>query len=322
MTTSGPGNTERNVANAERWPELPLDAWQPTLDTLHMWTQIIGKIKLELTPFQNHWWNIALLQTARGLTSGLIPYGDRTFEIDLDFLGHKLLVQDSNGGVKEIALRPRTVADFYAEVMAALAALDISVTINPIPVEVPHTIPLNTNTVHREYDPAYVTRWWRIQLETTKVLQQLSTHFAGKNSPIQFFWGSFDLNHARFPGRLKDPPRGVPRWLQLSETEEYAGCGFWPGNTSMSGVTLGKPAFYAYCTPQPSGYAEASVLPREAYYDRELGEFILAYEDVRRSADPQQAIFDFFESTYALAAERAGWDRDRLEYDPSAISSR
>jgi hypothetical protein len=301
----------------EQWPSLPLAEWQATLDTLHMWLQVIGKIKLALAPFRNQWWNIALHPTARGMTTGLIPFGDRSFEMDLDFLDHTLCVSTSDGGIKALALRPQTVAAFYAELMAALAALGIRVTINPVPVEVPHVIPCDANEIHKDYDPEAVTRWWRIVLETTMVLQQYNVRFTGKSSPPLFFWGSFDLSLTRFSGRPAEPPRGAPRFVQLAENEENAACGFWPGNTSMSGVTFGEPAFYAYCYPQPDAYADAQVQPEAAYYDPQMGEFILRYEDIRRRPDPAQAILDFFESTYEIAANRGNWDRARLEFDPT-----
>jgi hypothetical protein len=300
------------------WPALPLAEWQTTLDTLHMWLQVIGKIKLELVPFRNQWWNVTLHPTARGLTTGVIPSYRRAFEIDLDLLDHTLRVSTNDGGMRTLALSPRTVAAFYAELMAALAALGIQVTINPTPVEAPHTILFDTDVVHRDYDPDYVTRWWRILLATTMVLQQYDAYFTGKSSPPQFFWGSFDLSHTRFSGRSAEPPVGAPRFVQLAENEENAACGFWPGNTSMSGLTLGEPAFYAYCYPQPDGYTTAQARPNAAYFDEQFGEFILRYEDVRRSDTPAQDILDFFESTYQIAAQRADWDRARLEFDPSA----
>lgn len=310
-------NRQDPTQQIETWPALPLAEWQETLDTLHMWLQIIGKIKLELAPFHNQWWNTALLLTARGLTTGVIPYEERAFEIDLDFLDHRLSVRDSDGHIRTIPLTACTVAAFYAQLMATLAELSIQVTINPIPVEASHTIPCDTNTVHKDYDTDYVTRWWRIMLGTTRVLQRYDATFTGKSSPPQFFWGSFDLSHTRFSGRPADPPAGAPRFVRLAENEENAACGFWPGNTTMSGLTYGEPGFYAYCYPAPVGYAEGQVRPQAAYYDEQFGEFILRYEDVRRSASPEQAILDFFESTYEIAADRAGWDRSRLEFDPS-----
>lgn len=302
--------------STETWPALPLAEWQPTLDTLHMWLQIIGKIKLELTPFQNQWWNITLHPTARGLTSGLIPYGERAFEIDLDFIDHVMSIRRSDGHDRRIPLTACSVAVFYADLMSALAAFGIDVRINPIPVEVPHTIPCDTNEVHKDYDPVYVTRWWRIMLGTTRVMQQYNSGFAGKSSPPHFFWGSFDLNQTRHSGRPATPPQGAPLFVQLAENEENVACGFWPGNTAMSGLTYGEPAFYAYCYPAPDGYTSGAIRPAAAYYDEQFGEFILRYDDVRQSASPEQDIFDFFESAYEISADRANWDRARLEFNP------
>jgi len=307
------------TGTAETWPALPLDEWQETLDTLHMWLQIIGKIKLELVPFQNQWWNIALIPTVRGLATGLIPYGERAFEIDLDFLDHTLVIRTSDGDVTTIDLAPRSVAEFYAELMNALDTLGISVKINPIPVEASHTIPCDTNEVHKSYDPEYATRFWRILLGTSRVLQRYNSRFTGKASPIQFFWGSFDLSQVRFSGRPAETPQGAPRFLQLAENEENAACGFWPGNTAMSGLTLGEPAFYAYAYPQPDGYTMASVRPVTANYDEQFGQFLLRYEDVRSSLTPEQDILDFFESTYEIAAQTGDWDRATLDFDPSAL---
>ncbi len=314
------GVFERRTASTVRWPELPLDEWQSTLDTLHMWLQIVGKTKLELTPFLNQWWNVALLPTPRGLTTGVIPYGARSFEVEIDFLDHTLSIRDNLGRSEVIALVERTVAQFYDEYSARLAALELQVEINPVPVEVPHTIPFHADDVHRDYDPEYVTRWWSIMLNTVNVLQTYCSRFTGKASPSQFFWGSFDLCQTRFSGRLADPPAGAPRFLQLAENEENAACGFWPGNTSMSGETFGEPAFYAYCYPLPDGYAEESIKPEAAYYDQRMGLFILRYEDVRLSPSPEQNILAFFESTYEIAAERANWDRTRLEVNPPATA--
>jgi hypothetical protein len=200
--------------------------------------------------------------------------------------------------------------------MAMLAALDIHVVINPVPVEVPHEIPCDVNVVNKHYDPEYVARCWRIMLNTTLVLQTYNSRFSGKSSPVQFFWGSFDLNQTRFSGRPADPPQGAPRFVQLAENEENVACGFWPGNTSMSGVTFGEPAYYSYVYPAPSGFTDAEVRPAAAYYDHQLGEFILRYEDVRTAPDPVQALLDFFESTYAAAADLAKWDRAALEANP------
>jgi Family of unknown function (DUF5996) len=295
------------------WPALPYAEWKETCATLHMWTQIVGKVKLALAPFLNEWWQVAFHLTARGMTTGLIPYADRAFEVRFDFIDHNLFIATSDGAVKTLSLMPRTVADFYGDVMGMLRALGITVTINPVPCEVPNPIPCDVNDMHASYDPEYVARWWRIQLQTAKVLQVHRSSFVGKSSPIQFFWGSFDLSHTRFSGRPAPIPQGVPRFFQLAEDQENVACGFWPGNPNYAGVALGEPTFYAYIYPEPNGFKAASVRPAAAHYDPRLGEFILPYEDARRAAEPEQALLEFFQSTYAAAADLAGWDRAALE---------
>jgi hypothetical protein len=292
---------------------MPLDEWQATLDTVHMWLQIVGKFKLALVPFQNQWWHIGLHPTPRGLRTGVIPYLDRSLDMDFDFLTHQFTVRDDGGQSETSPLREMTVADFYHTLMATLERFDCRVDISLIPVEVPHQIPLNANQVHGSYDPDAVSRWWRINLNTTRVLQRYNSRFNGKSSPILFFWGSFDLAQTRFSGRPATPPSSAPLFFKLAENEENVACGFWPGNISASGQTLGEPAFYSYIYPAAEGYAQATVRPDAAYFDTELGEFILRYEDVRRAPEPEQLILDFFDSTYEAAAEHAGWERDRLE---------
>jgi len=294
------------------WPPLPWDEWKETCETLHMWTQVVGKVKLELTPFLNEWWEVAFHVTPRGLTTGLIPCGDRAFAVDFDFTTHNLFVRTSDDRTKALALLPRSVADFYREFMAALHALGIEVAINTTPVEVPHPIPFDQDHQHAAYDPAPVHRWWRILVLTTEVLQRFRSSFVGKSSPINFFWGSFDLSETRFSGKPATPPQG-PRFYQLGEDQENFACGFWPGNPTAAGVTLGAPAFYAYIYPEPAGFKEATIQPAAASYDPKLGEFILPYEDARRAPSPAQAILDFFQSSYAAAAALAGWDRATLE---------
>lgn len=300
-------------STTETWPALPLAEWHETLDTLHMWLQVIGKIKLELVPFLNEWWNVGLAVTATGLTTGLIPNGERAFQIDLDFIRHNLAIQTSDGAIKAMPLIPRSVANFYAELMATLGALGIDVTINTLPAEVPNPIRCDINETHAAYDGEYANRWWRILLQTAMVLQRFRTPFTGKSSPILFYWGSFDLGYARFSGRPADPPAEAPRFYQIAEDQENFACGFWPGNASASGRTFGEPAFYAYHSPAPPSINETTVRPEAARFDSALGEFILRYDDARRSADPAQAVLAFFQSTYEAATRLSNWDRDALE---------
>lgn len=301
---------------ATPWPELPLAEWEATLDTVHMLTQIVGKVKLALSPFVNEWWNVALQVTPRGLTTGPIPAEWGSFGIDFDLVAHELIVQTSGGEVATIPLEPRAVADTYAELMATLGSLGIAVTISPLPSEVPDPIPFGEDRVHASYDPEYAHRWWRILSSTERVLQRFRTPFAGKSSPINFFWGSFDLSHARFSGRPATPPAAWPRFMQIAERQENFACGFWPGNVTASGVTFGEPAFYAYLYPEPPGLGEARIRPDAAGYDLALGQFILRYDDARRISEPDAVILDFFRSSYEVAATLAGWDRAALEQTP------
>lgn len=262
--------TERRIDNGpvSDWPDLPLDEWRDTQETLHRWTQIVGKVKLELTSFLNEWWNVALSVTARGLTSGPIPYGNGAFEIAFDFIEHNLSIQTSDGRTRYLPLIPRSVADFYAEFFATLRALEIEVEINPIPVEIDDPISCELDRTRASYDAEMVNRWWRILVRTETVLQRYRSSFSGKSSPIMFFWGSFDLTTVRFSGRPASTPEGVPRFFQLAEDQENVSCGFWPGNPNYAGVMLGEPAFYAYIFPEPPGFAGAEVLPGAAAYHR------------------------------------------------------
>jgi hypothetical protein len=307
---------------SEPWPALPLNEWRDTQETLHLWTQIVGKVKLELTPFLNEWWNVAFTLTPRGLTTGIIPAGAGAFAVDFDFVDHALLIRTVDGRIQTMPLRPRTVATFYTEFLAIVRAMGIEVAINPLPVELPDPIPFDTDKTHRSYDPEPVQRWWRIMVQTEKILQQFRSPFTGKSSDINFFWGSFDLSATRFSGRPAEPPQGAPRFLQLAERQENFACGFWPGNVTMSGVTLGEPAFYAYAYPEPPGFREAMVSPAAAGFPPALGEFILNYEDVRHDAAPAQAIHDFFQSTYEAAADLGHWDRLSLEQIPPKGAAR
>jgi hypothetical protein len=295
------------------WPPLPFPDWQDTQETLHRWLQIAGKVKLELTPFLNEWWNVALTVTARGLSTGPIPYGAGTFEIAFDFIDHTLFIHTSAGQTRALPLLPRSVAAFYAEFFEILRSLGIEVSINPMPVEIVNPISCAIDHERDAYDADAVHRWWRILLGTERVLQHFRTPFVGKSSPILWFWGSFDLTHVRFSGRPAEPPPGAPRFVQLAEDQENYACGFWPGNANYSGVLLNEPAFYAYIYPEPPDFPTAPVLPAAAAYRPELGQFILPYAAVRESAAPEQAIHDFFSSTYEAAATAAAWDRSLLE---------
>ncbi len=307
------------MADADRWPQLPWDAWKDTCETLHMWTQIVGKVKLELAPFLNELWEVGFHVTARGMTTGIIPAGDRIVEATFDFIDHNLVLTVSDGQVKVMPLVARSVADFYQEFMAVMRSLGIEVAINPVPVEVPDPIPFDQDRTHTSYDADSVHRFWRILAQTAQVLQRYRSPFAGKSSPILFYWGSFDLSAARYSGKPAPSLTGVPRFFQIAEDEENIACGFWPGNPNAAGVALGKPAFYSYTAPAPQGFADAAVRPDDAHFNSTLGEFILPYDDARRAASPEEVILDFFQSTYEAGAKLAGWDRSRLERKPAEV---
>jgi hypothetical protein len=307
-------------ADVEAWPPLPYEEWEDTLGTLHMWTQIVGKVKLELSPFLNEWWQVAFHLTAQGMSTGLIPYRDRAFEVDFDFVHHNLQILTVDDRAKTLPLMRQSVADFYREFMAALESLGISVRINTLPVEVANPIACDTNHTQASYDPEPVSRWWRIQVQTAKVLDRYRSTFVGKSSPINFFWGSFDLNETRFSGRPAPIPKG-PRFYQLSEDQENVACGFWPGNPNMAGLTPGGAAFYSYAYPEPAGYKDLRLVPEAAHYDARLGEFILPYAAVRESASPDAAVLQFFQGAYEAAASLGAWDRPALERLPPSRSS-
>lgn len=300
------------------WPALPYAAWKPTLTTLHMWTQVVGKVKLELTPFLNAWWNVTFAVTARGLTTSLIPYGQRMFQVDFDFVDHCVTIAVSDGRSSSMPLGARPVADFYREFMAMLESLGIRVTINTHPVEVENTIPLDEDRVHADYDPGSVNRCWRILVAITRVLERYRTPFVGKSSPVQFWWGSFDLATTRFSGRPAPSREWPARWMSFGADQEQALAGFWPGNDRLP-----EPALVAYTYPEPPGCRTAVIQPDAAYFHPELAEFILPYEQVRLAADPDQLILDFYRSTYEIGATLAGWDRASLERpDPTQAADR
>jgi hypothetical protein len=295
------------------WPPLPLAEWRDTYDTLQLWTQIVGKVRLMLSPPVNHWWQVTLYLTARGLTTSPIPYGNRVFEIDFDFIDHQLRILTAEGAVRTLALEPRSVADFYHEFMARLHELGLDVRIRTRPCETAGTIPFDQDHEHATYDADAAHRFWRILLQADRVFKEFRAPFLGKCSPVHFFWGSFDLAVTRFSGRVApEHPGGAPNladWVtRESYSHEVSSCGFWPG-----GGAVAEPAFYAYAYPEPPGFGHAAVKPIEAFYSTELSEFILPYEAVRRSIDPDRAILDFCESTYEAAADLGGWDRELLE---------
>ncbi len=292
------------------WPALPLAVWQDTYQTLHMWTQIVGKVRLALSPLVNHWWATTLYVTPRGLTTSPIPYGKRTFEVAFDFLDHTLWIQSSDGASRAMGLYPRSVADFYREFLALLQALGIDVTINPLPQEVSNPIRCDEDHVHAAYDAAYASRWWRILLQSERVLQQFRARFLGKCSPVHFFWGGFDLAVTRFSGRRAPERPGADRVTREAYSHEVSSCGFWPGTP---GGPVQESAYYAYMAPEPPGFAAAAVRPAAAAYNQEFGEFILPYEAVRTAADPDATLLDFVQSTYEAGAKLANWDRAALE---------
>ena len=289
------------------WPALPLDAWQDTYATLHMWTQIVGKVRKTLTPYINHWWNVTLYVSARGLTTSLIPYGQKVFEIEFDFIDHHLIVDPSDGAGRRIPLAPRSVADFYQEVRASLLSLGIDVQIHASPDEVPHPIPFAEDRVHASYDPEYANRFWRILVSTSRVLQQFRSGFVGKCSPVHFFWGSFDFCVTRFSGRRAPERPGADAITREAYSHEVSSAGFWPG------AGLDGPAFYAYSAPAPPGLDKAPVRPEAALYHPKLSEFILMYDDMRKAASPETALMEFLQSTYDAGANLAKWDRAALE---------
>ncbi len=300
--------TKQAADQPECWPSLPLDSWKDTCATLHMWTQIVGKVRLELTPLVNHWWNVPLYVTTRGLTTSRIPYGQRAFEIWFDFIRHELMIETSDGLFKFMPLGPRSVADFYREFLAMLRSAGIEVKIWHMPVEIADPIPFDRDQVHRSYDPAAVEKFWRILLSVDAVFGKFRAGFIGKSSPVHFFWGSFDLAVTRFSGRPAPPRPGADRITREAYSHEVSSVGFWPG-----GGNIKDAGFYSYMAPEPEGFKEAQVRPEKAYYDKQLGEFLLMYDDVRRSESPTASLLEFCQSTYEAGAKLGGWDRGALE---------
>jgi hypothetical protein len=297
-----------NSPSENSWPELPLAAWQATYATLHMWTQIVGKVRLALSPRVNHWWEVPFYVNARGLTTSAIPYSGGIFEIQFNFVEQQLEIRTSWGSSKTLPLKPQSVADFYAAFMSALRSVGVEVKIWTTPCEVPNPVRFEKDTQHASYDGEYARRFWQILILCDNVFQEFRAGFVGKDSPVHFFWGSFDLCVTRFSGRRAPERPGADPVTREAYSHEVISAGFWPGGGEMKG-----PAFYAYAAPEPSGFSERKVKPDEAFYDPQLKEFLLMYDDARRAADPRQAVLSFLQSTYEAAADLAHWDRNALE---------
>ena len=298
---------------SDPWPALPLADWQDTYATLHRWTQIVGKVRLARLPWVNHSWHVTLYVTARGLTTGPLPHGTRAFQIDFDFVDHRLAVRTSDGGARSLVLRPRSVADFYRELMAALRELGVETAIHPRPNELADATPFAADEAHADYDPEAANRCWRVLVQADRVLTAFRSPFVGKCSPVHFFWGAFDLAVTRFSGRPAPPhPGGVPhlpdRVAREAYSHEVSSAGFWPGDGRYP-----APAFYSYAYPEPAGFKDAAVGPAGAFYHPDLREFLLPYEVVRTAASPDAALLEFLESTYRAAADLGRWDRPALE---------
>ena len=296
------------------WPNLVLEEWQDTLATLHLWTQIVGKIRLKVTPLVNHWWNVPLYVSARGLTTSPMPYGDRVFEIYFDFIDHQLRIDCSDGALTSLDLRPPSVAEFYQELMRALHGLGIEVKIWTMPVEVPspfsavrEAIAFEKDQVHKTYDPDYVNRFWHALVSIDDVFKQFRARFIGKVSPVHFWWGSFDHAVTRFSGRPAPPRAGADKITVEAYSHEVISHGWWPGGNGF------QAAFYAYASPEPEGFGEAKVKPNAAFYSTDVNEFFLPYDAVGQASSPEQALMDFCQSTYEAAVDLARWDRKALE---------
>jgi hypothetical protein len=289
----------------ERWPALPLSEWQETYTTLHMWTQIVGKVRMALSPPLNHWWHTTLYVSSRGLTTGPVPYPHGVFDVHFDFQNHSLNISTSTGMTLSRQLRPEPVADFHAAVLDALSGLGISVAINPRPQEIADPVPFHEDVKNCSYDPEYAHRFWTILVSTAKVMQEFRSRFVGKCSPVHFFWGSFDLACTRFSGRAAPARKGVISGPAYSH--EVCSAGFWPG------AGFGAPAYYSYTIPQPPGLDQQPVMPSAAAWNKQLSEFVLTYDDVRNASSPEQALHDFLESTYDAGARVGKWDRAVLE---------
>ena len=303
-----PETKRSGASDNEVLPALPLDSWKETLETLHMWTQIVGKVRLKLCPLVNQWWNVPLYVTARGMTTSAMPYEQRSFEVQFDFIEHKLTIEASDGRVVTMPLAAESVAEFYKKFMAALAELGVSVHIWTMPCEVPNPTPFEKDRVHAAYDPDAAHKFWRILAWVDQILKKFRSGFQGKASPVHFFWGSFDLAVTRFSGRVAPERPGADSITREAYSHEVSSAGFWPGGGDIKG-----PAFYSYAAPEPPGFAERRVRPEAAFYHPQMKEFLLMYDDVRAAASPKAALMEFLQSTYDAAADCGKWDRKALE---------
>jgi hypothetical protein len=301
------------MSDNPHWPDLPLAAWSETCDTLHLWTQIVGKVRIASTPLTNHWWNATLFVTGRGLTAPAMSYPGGTFDVIFDFADHQLVIETSECRSESFALKPMSVAEFYAAFMERLRRLGIDVRIWTMPGEIANAIPFDQDRTHAQYDPVYVQRFWQALVGANRVMKAFRARFIGKASPVHFFWGSFDLAVSRFSGRTAPPPTGVTPnvagWVMAEAySHEVSSCGFWPGNGGY-----GRAAFYVYAYPEPAGYGDAVLKTAGAFYDKNLGQFILPYDAVRQAHDPDALLLGFLQETYGAAADLAKWDRAVLE---------
>jgi hypothetical protein len=303
-----PETKRSGASDNEVLPELPFDSWSDTLATLHMWTQIVGKVRLKLCPLVNQWWNVPLYVNARGMTTATMPYKGRAIEVRFDFIDHTLTIESSEGRVVTMALVAESVAEFYKKFMAALAELDVSVRIWTMPREVPNPTPFEQDHAHAAYNPVAVHKFWRILVWVDQILKEFRAGFQGKASPVHFFWGSFDLAVTRFSGRVAPERPGADAVTREAYSHEVSSAGFWPGGGEIKG-----PAFYSYAAPEPPGFAEQRVRPQAAFYHPQMKEFLLMYDDVRAAASPKAALMEFLQSTYDAAADRGKWDRKALE---------
>jgi hypothetical protein len=300
--------TPNTASDRDLLPALPFDSWKDTLATLHMWTQVVGKVRLELCPLVNHFWNVTFYLTARGMTTSAMPYPRGTVEMRFDLIDHKLLIETSEGRMVALPLKPQSVAEFYKAFMTALADLGVAVKIWTMPCEIPDPTPFEKDYLHAAYDPEAVNKFWRITAWVDQTFKEFRAGFLGKVSPVHFFWGSFDLAVTRFSGRRAPERPGADPITREAYSHEVSSAGFWPGGGDIKG-----PAFYSYAAPEPSGFAECKIRPSAAFYHPQLKEFLLMYDDVRTAASPKTALMEFLQSTYDAAADTGNWDRKALE---------